>query len=149
MQHGESSAILSSCSCRRHMINDRSAHPNLSIIVVLLIRQMLRLAAVCRSAGNASRQTFSHAGLTASASRFGISRSFGTSARKGRTADSTLVNPMIDRATDSKAWNELRSESLRLPEVVLNRRQICDLELLLNGGFSPLTGFLKQNDYNR
>jgi sulfate adenylyltransferase len=26
-------------------------------------------------------------------------------------------------------------------------RQICDLELLLNGGFSPLTGFLNRNDY--
>lgn len=31
--------------------------------------------------------------------------------------------------------------------VVLNDRELCDLELLLNGGFSPLDGFLKQNDY--
>ena len=32
--------------------------------------------------------------------------------------------------------------------VILNDRELCDLELLLNGGFSPLEGFLKQNDYN-
>ncbi len=29
----------------------------------------------------------------------------------------------------------------------LSDRQLCDLELLLNGGFAPLTGFLNQNDY--
>ncbi|MDP7559979.1 MAG: adenylyltransferase, partial [Planctomycetota bacterium] len=29
----------------------------------------------------------------------------------------------------------------------LTERQICDLELLLNGAFSPLDGFLKQADY--
>ncbi len=29
----------------------------------------------------------------------------------------------------------------------LNERQLCDLELLLNGGFSPLTGFLTRRDY--
>ena len=32
-------------------------------------------------------------------------------------------------------------------ELVLNQRQICDLELILNGGFAPLTGFLGQADY--
>ena len=29
----------------------------------------------------------------------------------------------------------------------LSQRQLCDLELLLNGGFSPITGFLSQLDY--
>lgn len=32
-------------------------------------------------------------------------------------------------------------------EIVLNERQICDWELLINGGFSPLKGFLKKKDY--
>ena len=31
--------------------------------------------------------------------------------------------------------------------IVLNNRELCDLELLLNGGFAPLNGFLKENDY--
>lgn len=30
---------------------------------------------------------------------------------------------------------------------LLTPRQLCDLELLLNGGFAPLTGFLTQKDY--
>ena len=29
----------------------------------------------------------------------------------------------------------------------LSHRQICDIEMILNGGFSPLTGFLGQKDY--
>ena len=41
-----------------------------------------------------------------------------------------------------------KSESTRYPEVVLNERQLCDLELLLNGGFAPLKGFLREADYN-
>ena len=30
---------------------------------------------------------------------------------------------------------------------ILTERQICDLELLLNGGFDPLTGFMGKKDY--
>ncbi len=32
--------------------------------------------------------------------------------------------------------------------VVLNDRQLCDMELILNGGFSPLEGFMSEKDYN-
>ena len=31
---------------------------------------------------------------------------------------------------------------------ILTPRQRCDLEMLLVGGFAPLTGFLSQNDYD-
>ncbi|MCH7521421.1 MAG: bifunctional sulfate adenylyltransferase/adenylylsulfate kinase [Candidatus Marinimicrobia bacterium] len=41
---------------------------------------------------------------------------------------------------------ELKAESIQLPSLKLNDRQICDLELLLNGGFSPLTGFMGSAD---
>lgn len=34
-----------------------------------------------------------------------------------------------------------------IPEWCLTPRQICDLELLGNGGFAPLNGFLRENDY--
>ncbi|AOU99566.1 adenylyltransferase [Acidihalobacter yilgarnensis] len=32
---------------------------------------------------------------------------------------------------------------------VLSARQLCDTELLLNGAFSPLSGFMNEDDYNR
>lgn len=35
-----------------------------------------------------------------------------------------------------------------MPSLTLTPRQLCDLELLLNGGFAPLTGFMGQADYN-
>ena len=42
---------------------------------------------------------------------------------------------------------ELKAHSREWPSWNLSARQICDLELLLSGGFSPLTGFLNRNDY--
>lgn len=33
-------------------------------------------------------------------------------------------------------------------KITLNERQLCDVELILNGGFSPLKGFLSQVDYH-
>lgn len=43
----------------------------------------------------------------------------------------------------------LKRQSASLPQWTLNQRQLCDLELLLNGGFSPLEGFLGRADYDR
>ena len=36
----------------------------------------------------------------------------------------------------------------KIPPWTLNEQQICDLEMLLNGAFAPLQGFLNQTDYN-
>ena len=36
----------------------------------------------------------------------------------------------------------LKKKSINYPSWVLTDRQICDLEMILNGGFSPLGGFL-------
>ena len=33
------------------------------------------------------------------------------------------------------------------PSLQLNDRQLCDLELIINGGFNPLCGFMNKNDY--
>ena len=34
-----------------------------------------------------------------------------------------------------------------MESIVLNSRELCDLEMLLNGGFAPLNGFLNKEDY--
>jgi sulfate adenylyltransferase len=54
-----------------------------------------------------------------------------------------LINLILDReeAADTKA------ASRDFPSWDLTPRQICDLEMLLNGGFSPLTGFMNKADY--
>ncbi|KAI8390846.1 sulfate adenylyltransferase [Radiomyces spectabilis] len=49
---------------------------------------------------------------------------------------------------DASKQAELKAEAASLPTLVLTDRQLCDIELLLNGGFSPLEGFLNQKDYN-
>ncbi|MBC8403205.1 MAG: hypothetical protein H8E14_17090, partial [Candidatus Marinimicrobia bacterium] len=46
-----------------------------------------------------------------------------------------------------EAAEQAKSELLNLPSLTVNERQICDLEMLLNGGFSPLQGYLNQADY--
>ncbi|MCA1812856.1 MAG: bifunctional sulfate adenylyltransferase/adenylylsulfate kinase [Halobacteriales archaeon] len=43
---------------------------------------------------------------------------------------------------DPRTAPALRAEALRLPAWDLTPKQVCDLELLLNGAFSPLRGFL-------
>jgi sulfate adenylyltransferase len=44
--------------------------------------------------------------------------------------------------------DQLSTEAGDLPSWDLTPRQICDLELLMNGGFYPLKGFLSQADYD-
>lgn len=43
---------------------------------------------------------------------------------------------------------ELKAHSREWPSWDLTPRQICDLELLMSGGFSPLQGFMNQGDYD-
>jgi sulfate adenylyltransferase len=55
----------------------------------------------------------------------------------------TLVNLLVgpDRADDLRAWSQT------WPSWQLTPRQLCDLELLLTGGYSPLRGFMGRDDY--
>lgn len=43
-------------------------------------------------------------------------------------------------ARDLPRHRELLHESVTLPSIVLTERQLCDLELIMSGGFSPLEG---------
>lgn len=48
----------------------------------------------------------------------------------------------------SGSEKELLNDNIAtLPRVTLSERQLCDLELLLNGGFYPLNGFLTEEEY--
>jgi sulfate adenylyltransferase len=43
-------------------------------------------------------------------------------------------------ARDAPKHDQLAAEAETLPALVLTERQLCDLELIINGGFSPLEG---------
>ncbi len=55
---------------------------------------------------------------------------------------------LINLLASGAKLEQLQQLATTLPAITLNERQLCDLELLLNGGFSPLTGFLNQADYD-
>jgi sulfate adenylyltransferase len=52
-----------------------------------------------------------------------------------------------DLIANGERLGEVIAATLHAPSWDLTERQFCDLELLLNGGFSPLTGFMNQDDY--
>ncbi|KAI5954543.1 MET3 [Candida jiufengensis] len=56
------------------------------------------------------------------------------------------LNDLVKR--DETIKTDLLNLSSTIPNLKLSPRQLCDLELILNGGFSPLNGFLNEDDYN-
>jgi sulfate adenylyltransferase len=54
---------------------------------------------------------------------------------------------LIDLIAPPERIAELKSHSKEWPSWDLTGRQLCDLELLLTGGFSPLRGFMTRADY--
>lgn len=55
---------------------------------------------------------------------------------------------LINLVADEARAEELKGISQDIPFITLSQRQMCDLELLMNGAFSPLTGFMNQADYD-
>jgi len=62
-----------------------------------------------------------------------------------------LISPyggeLVDLLVPEERRRELRQSSRDWPSWDLTPRQMCDLELILNGGFSPLRGFMGREDF--
>ncbi|MFN4191661.1 MAG: bifunctional sulfate adenylyltransferase/adenylylsulfate kinase [Tabrizicola sp.] len=56
--------------------------------------------------------------------------------------------PIPELYVSYESARKLKIEAGNLPSWDLTPRQICDLELLMNGGFHPLKGFMSQADYD-
>jgi sulfate adenylyltransferase len=54
---------------------------------------------------------------------------------------------LINLIVEQNRAAELKAHSKEWPSWDLTPRQVCDVELLLSGGFSPLRGFLNRADY--
>lgn len=65
------------------------------------------------------------------------------SSQKPQVQENTIVNLVVDE----KRGKILKDIAVNLPDIALNNRQICDLELIASGVFSPLTGFMVRADY--
>ena len=67
------------------------------------------------------------------------------------TASNHLISPhggeLVNLIAQPERISELKGHSKDWPSWDLTQRQICDLELLMSGGFSPLQGFMTRADY--
>lgn len=55
--------------------------------------------------------------------------------------------PITELYVSYDSAEKMKFEAAQLPSWDLTARQVCDLELLMNGGFNPLKGFMSQADY--
>ncbi|MEP2920808.1 bifunctional sulfate adenylyltransferase/adenylylsulfate kinase [Sulfitobacter sp.] len=60
----------------------------------------------------------------------------------------TNLDPIPELYVSYDSAQKMKIEAGEMVSHDLTPRQICDLELLMNGGFNPLKGFLSQADYD-
>ncbi len=64
-----------------------------------------------------------------------------------------LITPyggkLVNLVVDEKEREELLAQAPKLSSIKITMRNLCDLELLATGGFSPLTTFMGKADYER
>jgi len=67
--------------------------------------------------------------------------------------NNTLINPwggrLINLVVDESEREALQALAASLPRFQLTPRNLCDLELIATGGFSPLDRFMARADYER
>ncbi len=56
---------------------------------------------------------------------------------------------LVNLLSGSEDYEEALNRASRLPRVQLTSRNLCDLELMASGGFSPIDRFLGEQDYRR
>lgn len=54
---------------------------------------------------------------------------------------------LINLIVDADRSQDLKKSSREFPSLTLSRDQVADLEMLMNGAFSPLRGFMQRPDY--
>ena len=59
-----------------------------------------------------------------------------------------IKNTIMNKLNNIKSSKNNNYSNSVDKNIILDSRELCDLELLLNGAFSPLDGFLKEEDYN-
>ena len=64
-----------------------------------------------------------------------------------------LIGPyagkLVSQLPPASVDEDLAAHAAGLPSIQLSRRALCDYELLVNGGFSPLDQFMGREDYER
>ena len=56
---------------------------------------------------------------------------------------------LVNLVVEGKEREELLARASKLPSIKITMRNLCDLELIASGGFSPLTTFMGKADYER